>query len=237
MEFLNLVASLTQKRAITSAEIVDPITVAPFAYTESLQGKVIVLRETGDPTAPTEAVGLDASSGVALTDGRSIIYANALILPISGDDDNEVNFTLVVDSAELTAAFAATELDWIPAYLEVRIVKDSQDELLLREAVIIQLAASAAGALGNVPASVAKVLFNDTIITLRDDPNSLEAFSTLLPQALPTLTLLIIVKDDLVSFWQLVTGAADVDNLDGEVQPLDYDSLTNNRHWEKVGGL
>lgn len=84
------------------------------------------------------------------------------------------------------------------------------------------------------PIYVAGALYEATIVALRDDPNSLEAFSS---ATYVTGTGLLIVIDLSASTWQLVTGPADEDNPDGEVQPLDYNVGTNNRHWAKVGGL
>ncbi len=72
------------------------------------------------------------------------------------------------------------------------------------------------------------------IIALRDDPNSLESVATI---RLATSQLIIIVIDLSESVWRLDAGSADIDNPDGEVQPLDYDIGINNRHWVKVGGL
>jgi len=233
MAFLTLIASLTQRATVVSDQILDAGLVPPFVFDDNLIGQVAVIEETGDPTSPSQAVSIDSSNGVAITDGQTVVYANAIIMPVS--DVNKVNFTMVVNSDALVAALAATTEDSIPAFLEVRIVKDTQDILLLREPTVIQKAATTVGPLP--PAGVRGVLYRSDIVALRDDPNSLEALSTLLPAPLPTLTLLIIVIGGSESSWNLVTGAADVDNPDGEVEPLDYNIVTNNRHWAKVGGL
>jgi hypothetical protein len=228
MAFLSLIASLTQRATVVSEQVLDYVLVPPFTFDDNLIGEVIVVEETGDPTAPTRDVAIDSSNGVALTDGKTVVYANSIIMPVS--DVNKVNFTMVVNSDILVAALAATNDDTIPAFLEVRIVKDSQDILLLREPVVIQAAATTVGPLP--PAGVRGVLYYN-LVSLRDDPNSLESLSTLLPAPLPTLTFLIAVIQGSVSFWQLVTGTADPDNPDGEVQPLD----TASRFWAKTGGL
>jgi len=232
MAFLKLIASLTQRATVVSDQILDHSLVAPFTFDDNLIGEVAVIEETGDPTDPSSEVNIDASTGVAVTDGKTVVYANAIIMPVTS---NKVNFTMVVNSDELVAALAASGDDTIPAFLEVRIVKDGQDILLLREAIVVQKAATTVGPLP--PAGVRGVLYREDIVALRDDPNSLEALSTLLPAPLPTLTLLIIVIGGSESSWNLVTGAADPDNPDGEVEPLDYNGVTNNRHWAKVGGL
>lgn len=84
------------------------------------------------------------------------------------------------------------------------------------------------------PVYIAGALYVPTITALRDSATSLEAY----PSArYPTGTGLMIVIDLSVSTWQFVSGPADEDNPDGEVQPLDYNVGTNNRHWAKVGGL
>ncbi len=84
------------------------------------------------------------------------------------------------------------------------------------------------------PIYVAGALYVSTIVALRSDPNSLEAYPSI---RFVTGTGLLIVIDLSASTWQLVTGPADTGNPDGEVQPLDYNVGTNNRHWSKVGGL
>ncbi len=84
------------------------------------------------------------------------------------------------------------------------------------------------------PIYVAGALYVSTIVALRDNPNSLEAYPSI---RFVTGTGLLIVIDLSASTWQLVTGPADTGNPDGEVQPLDYNIGTNNRHWSKVGGL
>ncbi len=76
------------------------------------------------------------------------------------------------------------------------------------------------------------IIYNEDIVALRSDPNSLEELATV---TLPTLTFLFIVIDLSDSHWQLVTGAADAGDPDGEVAPLDYNVVTNNRHWAKTG--
>lgn len=84
------------------------------------------------------------------------------------------------------------------------------------------------------PVFIGGALYVPTIVALRNDPNSLEAYPS---AAIVTGSLLLIVVDLSNSTWQLLAGPADVGNPDGEVQPLDYDVGTNNRHWAKVGGL
>lgn len=84
------------------------------------------------------------------------------------------------------------------------------------------------------PVYVGNALYLSTIDSLRGGANSLEALTS---TRYVTGTMILIVIDDAVSNWQLQTGPADDTNPDGEVQPLDYDLGTNNRHWTKVGGL
>jgi hypothetical protein len=233
MAFLSLIASLTQRAVVVSDQVLDSFDVPPFVYDDNLIGEVAVISETGDPTAPSQPVAIDASNGVAITDGQTVVYANAIIMSVS--DVNKVNFTMVVNSDALVAAMVATTDDFIPAFLEVRIVKDSQDILLLREPIVVQKAATTVGPLP--PAGVRGVLYRSDIVALRDDPASLEALSTLLPAPLPPLTLLLIAIGGSVSDWIWTPGQADPDNPDGEVQSLDWNIVTNNFHWAKGGGL
>jgi hypothetical protein len=37
--------------------------------------------------------------------------------------------------------------------------------------------------------------------------------------------------------WELVAGAADATDPNGQVAPLDYNAGTNNKHWVKIGGF
>ncbi len=231
MAFLSLIASLTQRRCVVSDQILDVFDVPPWVYDDNLIGEIAVISETGDPTAPSQDVPIDAATVVAVTDGQSVVYANAIIMPVT--DINVVNFTMVVNSDALVAAIAGN--DSIPAFLEVRIAKDGQDFALLREPITIANSAVATGPLP--PAGVRGVLYNSTIVALRSDPNSLEAFSTLLPAPLPTLTLLLIVIGGSESSWVLTAGTADPDDPDGQVAPLDANPVTNARFWRKAGGL
>ncbi len=230
MAFLSFTASLTQRAPVVSDQILNAFLLPPFVFDDNLIGEIAVVEETGDPTAPSQVVAIDAASAVVIEDGQSVVYANAIIQAVS--NVNRINFTMVVNSDVLATAMVGN--DAIDAYLVVRIVKDGQDIALLREPIVIQNTATAVGPLP--PAGVRGVLYNTNIIALRDDANSLEAYSTLSP-ALPTLTLLIIVIALSESSWVLETGAADAGNPDGEVAPLDYNVVTNNRHWTKVGGF
>lgn len=141
MNFLSLIASLTQRAAVVSEQVLDRFNVPPFMLGDAFDGKITVVSETGDPTAPTQDVALDSASAVSLTDGRSVVYAEATGIAIS--NINEVDFTMVVDGVDLLAALALVDIDTIEAFLEVRITKDSQDILLLREPVVIARSATA----------------------------------------------------------------------------------------------
>lgn len=140
MEFLALIASLTQRATVVSEQVLDRALVPPFSFGDVLNGKITVVSETGDPTQPTQDVPLDSSSGVALTDGAGVIYAQASGVTIQ--NVNEIAFTLVVDGNALTQALAATIDDSIPAFLEARGTIGAQDELILREPVVITKAAT-----------------------------------------------------------------------------------------------
>jgi hypothetical protein len=88
-----------------------------------------------------------------------------LIAPITG---NLINFSMVVDSQPLRDAMAATADDYIPAFFEVRATTNGQDELLLREAVIITKAASTGGAIIVMPTS---------FLALTDTPDSYAGYA------------------------------------------------------------
>ncbi len=140
MEFLALIASITQRVVVVSEQILDRALVPPFSFGDALNGKIAVISETGDPTQPTQDVPLDSSNGVALTDGAGVIYAQASGVTIQ--NVNEIAFVLIVDGDALTAALAATTDDTIPAFLEVRGTIGAQDELILREPTVITKAAT-----------------------------------------------------------------------------------------------
>ena len=135
MEFLSLIASLTQRATVVSEQILDKELVPPFALGDVLDGKIAVVSETSDPTQPTEDVPLDSSGGVALTDGAGIVYAAATNVTIQ--NINEITFTLVVDSVALQQALALSSEDAIPVFLEARGTIGAQDTLILREPTII----------------------------------------------------------------------------------------------------
>jgi len=136
MALFTLVASITKKRAIVSTLITDEILVPEFRHNDNLTGQITVVSETADPTAPTAAVAVDSVTAVALTDGLGLVYATATGLSVSGG--NVLNFTLVVDSAAMIAALAASLVDYINAFLEVKFVVGTQILRLLREPVTIQ---------------------------------------------------------------------------------------------------
>lgn len=229
MEFLSLVASLTQRATVVSTQILDQFSLPWFSLGDALSGKIVIISETGDPTAPTAVVAIDSSSGIALTDGAGVIYAQATNLQVT--NINELTFDMVVNTAELVAALTASEDSSVEAFLEVRITKDSQDELLLREATsIVKTATSTLP----VPVLPVRVMYNSTITSLRGDVTSLDTIATV---SLGTGTLLITVIDNIVQMWLLVDGAADGGDPDGQVAPLDYDAGTNDRHWVKAIGF
>ncbi len=138
MEFLQLIASSTQRATIVSSQITDHFQVPPFAQGDLIEGKVVVFNETGNPAAPTAPFNMDGCTGVALTNGRDVIYCTAGgSIVVTG---NIITFTLDVSGTELEAMFA--DDDWLDAFFEVRVSEDGQDGLLLREAVTIERAAT-----------------------------------------------------------------------------------------------
>jgi hypothetical protein len=139
MEFLQLIASSTRRGTIESELITNNFQVPPFAQGDLIDGRIVVVYETGNPVEPTAAFVFDTCTGVALTDGRDVIYAQAGALAVV---TNAITFELAVESAELTAAMDASDDDWIDAFLEVRIAAEGQDGLLLREPVTIERAAT-----------------------------------------------------------------------------------------------
>jgi hypothetical protein len=139
MAFLSIVASLTSKRPIVSEKVTDPIELPPFRQRDVLNGIITTVSETGDPSAPTQDAVVTGSSGIGLTDGMSVVYAQATAVQVQ--NGNEITFTIAVNSTTLTSAFADTTDDSIEAFFEARITQGGQDELLLREAVTIQTSA------------------------------------------------------------------------------------------------
>jgi hypothetical protein len=140
MEFFQLIANTTRRATCVSELITDHFQIPPFAQGDLIDGRIVVLHETGDPTAPTATFDFTTCTGVALTDGKNVIYANGggiLVLA------NSITFELSVASPELDAAMAAVpDADWIEAFFEVRISGSGQDGLLLREPVTIERAAT-----------------------------------------------------------------------------------------------
>jgi hypothetical protein len=141
MELLQLIASATQHKTIISALITDHFQVPPFSQGDLIDGKIVVLGETGDPTAPTAPFTFDACTGVALTNGTDVIYAAAGGIAAAG---NTITFELEVSSAALIEALVAVTDDWIEGFLEVRISANGQDGILLREPVTIVRTATVA---------------------------------------------------------------------------------------------
>ena len=135
MEFLSLIASLTQRAVVVSDQVLDKELVPPFSFGDVLDGKIAVVSETGDPTQPTQDVPLDSSGGVALTDGAGVVYAAAIGVTIQ--NVNEITFTLVVDSVALQQALALITEDALPVFLEARGTIGAQDSLILREPTVI----------------------------------------------------------------------------------------------------
>lgn len=224
MDFLSIVASVTKKRPIASTRLTEAITLAPIAHEDVFAGTIFAVAETNDQTGPTIPLTLDSSMGVALTNGISVVYANAIILGV--ENGNEIHFTMVVDGADLRAALAATTADWIEACLEVRAGAEGQDQLLLREPIIIWKTASGTGSLGLIPSTVPGVIFN-WLLTAATDIDNIPATS------LATMTLLITAYDvngvRQQSTWQLLTGAYDAGDPDGS-RPAN-----TGRHWQKIG--
>jgi hypothetical protein len=143
---------------------------------------------------------------------------------------------MTVSSQALLDALDATTEDYINAFFEARIsiTSGGQNELLLREPCLIMKSSSIGGAI--IPAVVPGVIFNYNIDGLRAPAvNPIEAIPT---AGLATFVLLIAVIDNGVfraqSTWQLLGGAADSGDPNGQVAPLDYNAVTNNRHWQKV---
>jgi hypothetical protein len=135
-QLLSFVASVTSRQPLISESLAEPLQLPAFAQGESFEGKITVVKETHDPTNPTESFGFDDVDRVALTDGSLVVYAEGLSPAIA--NGNEVTFTLLVDSAYLDAAMLLYDDDSIPAFLEVRILKDvDQVFQLLREPVSI----------------------------------------------------------------------------------------------------
>jgi len=229
----SIVASITSKHPLVSDLIANPVALPPFFFADAFQGAIEVVTETDNPSAPTAALPIDASTGVVLSDGISVIYANAVIIGIV--NSNVISFTMTVSSQALLDALDATTEDYINAFFEARIsiTAGGQNELLLREPCLIMKSSSIGGAI--IPAVVPGVIFNYNIDGLRGTANPITAIPT---AALATFVLLIAVITSggirSQSTWQLLGGAADPTDLNGQVAPADYNAVTNNRFWQRV---
>jgi hypothetical protein len=228
MDFLSIVASITKKRPIASNTLTELAELPPFGHSDSIAGTIKVVTETNDPTGPTQPITLDSSSGVALTDGAGVVYANGIIVGIQ--NNNEIHFTMVVESQALIDALALTTNDYINAFFEARGRYQGQDMLILREPVAIMKAASSSGALAQAPAAVPGVIFNYLITALRGVATSVESQPTI---GIATGALLITTIGYAVQIWQMTAGVADPLDLNGKVQALDDPA----RFWLKVAGL
>lgn len=140
MEFLQFIANSTRRATCVSELITDHFQIPPFAQGDLIDGKIVVVHETGDPTAPTAAFVFDGCTGIALTNGKNIVYAAAGGIAVVG---NTITFELSVASPELDLAMAELpDEDWIEGFFEVRISGNGQDGLLLREPVTIERTAT-----------------------------------------------------------------------------------------------
>lgn len=226
MAFLNITASIKQRRPIASANVTEVTEIAPFSFGDSLLGIVSVVDETFDPNGPTTPVPLDSSRGIALTDGNGTVYSGAVILGVQ--NTNQIAFSIYVIGSALLTALEASPNGFINAFLEVRGTSAGQDMLILREQVSITLSATGEGT--PIVASVPGLIVNPLIDRLRGAPTAIESIVTV---GLPTLCFLI-VNIGGMQMWQLVTGAADGTDPSGQVAPLDYNGTSNNRHWLKL---
>ena len=138
METLTLVIDITSKRSVVSKYITDPLLLPPFTQGDVISGRISVVSETGDPTAPTTGVLVTGSSNIALTDGQSVTYAAAT--GINVQNSNDLVFNMDVESAALTAALTG---DYISAFFEVRAAIGGVDTLIAREPVTITQAVTA----------------------------------------------------------------------------------------------
>jgi hypothetical protein len=227
MEFLSLVASTTKRRPIVSEEVTSVAEMPAFANTDALQGKITVVAETSDPTAPTAAVPINTSSGIALTDGNGVVYAAAGILGVL--NSNELNFTMMVQSDALLSALALSGRDYVDAFFEVRVTQGAQDLLLLKEPVIIEQVT----ALGAGPPPTNGGSISDVGLWYRPeigDDVALAAWPTAGHE--PNSRIDVLYSGGLRAY-RIVGGAANPADP-GQVAPNDYNAFTNNVHWERM---
>jgi hypothetical protein len=137
MESLSLVVSVSSRRTIKSRYITDPVLLSPFSLGDTINGRIAVVSETNDPTAPTTGVPVTGSTNIAITDGASVIYSAATGITV--ENGNELVFTLSVSGTGLVAAMTGA---YVQAFLEVRATISGQDELIAKEPVVVTNAAT-----------------------------------------------------------------------------------------------
>jgi len=138
MELLSLVVSVTSRRAIISKYLTETASLPALAFGDTLDGRITCVAETYDPTEPTVGVSVTGSTKIALTDGATVLYAQASGIAVQ--NSNELVFTLVVTGTALLAAFG-TAL-FADAYLEIRATINGKDELIAKEPITILRAAT-----------------------------------------------------------------------------------------------
>lgn len=228
LELLSFVLSASQRRPIINQLLTDPLILPPFVRGDSVSGRIPVVTETGDVTSPTTALALTGSNGIALTDGDSIVYANASIAAVQ--NVNELVFSLNIASPALNTALLT--VSYINAFLEIRgTVATGQDSLLCHEEVTIAKTATPISGVPVSPSVIPGVVYNYLITTLRSAPTSLESMATL---NLAVKTLLITSIGGQQQFWQLTSGTADPTDPTGQVAPLDNPTAV---YWAKGLGL
>jgi hypothetical protein len=141
---LPLVADLTSRRLLNNLNSITPRAALVFVYDDTLEGEIRIVRQTGLVTPPLVRINLptfDSGVIIALTDGQSIVYANATNLALVGTGDvgdPRIVFNLDVSSVALDTALAAEGGQFITAYFEARLRVTAVDGAIIQDQVTLR---------------------------------------------------------------------------------------------------
>lgn len=151
--------------------------------------------------------------------------------------------TMPLNTAGMFEAFAARTDKVLRFTLEIEIQFAGQGPQKVYQEIIevardlidmnsIAPAAMAAFQFAAATSGSSTVIYAPAITALTSGPFSLESVVT---TALAVNTVYIILINTYPQSWILRAGAADAGDPTGEVAPLDYNALTNDKHWEMSG--
>lgn len=177
--------------------------------------------------------GAEAAQAIAIT----AVDVSKLRVPIG------VSGSMPMNTVGMAQAFTDNEAKMLRFTLEVEIQFDGQDSQKVYQEIVevhrdlIDLNSVAPAVILGMTFvasqfSSSLLIYSNLITALRSGPFSLEAFST---TALALDTLHFILINGYPQGWILQAGAANAGDPTGEVAPLDYNALTNDKHWELSG--